>query len=109
MSLSGDRLARAERQADAARNRLRATADRLRARLAPSQLLEDALDEGRRLTETGAARAREHPVAVAGLGALFSAVAWFIRRRRKRRRATDAPSESLPTERAEPRRPRRSR
>jgi LPXTG-motif cell wall-anchored protein len=108
MSLSGDRLARAERRADLARDRLRATADRLRARLAPSQLLEDAFEEGRRLTETGAARAKEHPLAVAGLGALFSAAAWLIRRR-KRRRATDAHPESLPTERAAPRRSRRSR
>ena len=108
MSLSGDRLARAERQADVARDRLRATAERLRARLAPRQLIEDALDEGRRLTETGAAHAKEHPMAVAGLGALFSAATWFIRRRKKRRRATDAHPESLPTERAEPRRPRRS-
>lgn len=109
MSLSGDRLARAERRSDAARTRLRATADRLKARLAPRQLLEDALGEGRRLGETGAAQARQHPVAVAGVAALLSAVAWFGKRRKKRRHETDAPSESLPTGRNESRRPRRSR
>lgn len=110
MSLSGDRLARAERRSDAARTRLRATADRLKARLAPRQLLEDALGEGRRLGETGAAQARQHPLAVAGVAALLSAVAWFGKRRRKKRRQeTDTPPESLPTGRGESRRSRRSR
>ena len=109
MSLSGDRLARAERRSDAARDRLRATAERLRARLAPRQLLEDALGEGRRLGEAGAAQARQHPLAVAGVAALLSAATWLGKRRKKRRRATETAPESLPTERSEPRRSRRSR
>jgi LPXTG-motif cell wall-anchored protein len=110
MSLSGDRLARAERRADAARARLRTTAERLKERLAPRHLLEDALGEGRRLGEAGAAQARQHPLAVAGVAALLSAIAWLgKRRRRKHRRETDAASESLPTGRSEHRRSRRAR
>ena len=107
MSLSGDRLARAERRAERARARLRATAEELKARLAPRQLLDDALDEVRRLGESGAEQAKQHPVAVAGLGALLSALTLWLRRR-KRHRETDAAPESLPIERAKPR-SRRSR
>lgn len=110
MSLSGDRLARAERRSDVARTRLRVTADRLKARLAPRQLLEDALDEGRRLGEAGATQARQHPLAVAGAAALLSALTWFgKRRRKKRRRETTTTPESLPTGRNESRRSRRFR
>jgi LPXTG-motif cell wall-anchored protein len=110
MSLSGERLARAEHRSDLARERLRATAERLKARLSPRHLLEDALDEGRRLGETGAAHARQHPLAVGGVAVLLSAFTWFGKRRRKKRRnETETPPESLPIGRNESRRSRRSR
>jgi len=107
MSLSGDRLARAERRSELARTRLRATAEELKARLAPRQLLDEAVDEVRRLGESGAEQAKQHPVAVAGFGALLSALTLWLRRR-KHRRETDAAPESLPTKRGKPR-SRRSR
>jgi hypothetical protein len=106
MSLSGDRLAHAEARSAQARARLRATAAELKNRLRPRHLLEDALDEGRRLSEIGAARAKRHPLAVAGLVALFSGLALLVRRRRE---ATDATAGSLPTKRGAPRRLRRVR
>jgi hypothetical protein len=106
MSLSGDRLARAEARSAQARVRLEATALELKERLKPRHLLEDALDEARRLGETGAARAKRHPFAVATVVALFSALA-LRSRRRKAHEATDAASESLPIKRGYPRRPRR--
>lgn len=104
MSLSGDRLARAEQRSRAARARLRATAGQLRDRLRPRHLLADALDEARRIGETGTERARRHPFIVAGVIALLSGLVFG-----GRRKATAAASRSLPTERAEPRRSRRSR
>ena len=108
MSLSGDRLARAEARSALARARFRATATRLKQRLMPSSLLEEALGETRKIGETGAARARQHPVVIAGLTALFAGLAMRWRRRRARS-ATDAASDSLPTERGAPRRSRRFR
>jgi hypothetical protein len=105
MSLSGERLARAEARSAQARARLQATAERLRARLSPRQIVEDMLGELRHAGESGATRAKQHPFAVAGTVALLSA---FLLRR-KRKKATEAPPESLPTKRAEPRRARRSR
>jgi hypothetical protein len=107
MSLSGDRLLRAERRTERARARLKATTDELKARLAPRRLLEDIVEEARRAGEAGAARARRHPFAVAGVVALLSFIA--MRGKRRRRHETDTPPESLPTERARARRARRSR
>jgi hypothetical protein len=110
MSLSGDRLARAERRSDRARARLKATADELKARLAPRQLLDDAVAEARRVGEAGAEQARHHPFAVAGVVALLSALLALGGGRRKRAaKETDAVPESLRTERARSRRARRSR
>jgi hypothetical protein len=106
MSLSGDRLARAEARSALARARLAATARELKERLKPRHLLEDAIEEARRLGESGAARARRHPFAVAALVALFSALALRGRRRRAQE-ATDKAPESLPIDRGYPRRPRR--
>lgn len=106
MSLSGDRLARAEARSARARARLEATVVELKERLKPRHLMEDAIDEARRLAESGAARARRHPFAVAGLITLFSGFA-LRKRRAKARKATDAMPESLPIERSHPRRPRR--
>ncbi|HEU4960933.1 MAG TPA: hypothetical protein VFT56_11045 [Sphingomonas sp.] len=109
MSLSGDRLARAERRTERARARFKATADELRARLAPRRLLDDIAEEVRRAGEAGAERARRHPFAVAGMVALLSFLALRGKRRKRPRKETDAASESLPTERARSRRARRSR
>ena len=108
MSLSGERLARAEARSAQARARLQATAERLRARLSPRQLMEDMLGELRHAGESGATRAKQHPFAVAGTVALLSA--FLLRRKRKQKyKATETPPESLPTKRAEPRRARRPR
>jgi len=106
MSLSGDRLARAEARSHLARSRLRETAQQLRARLAPRQLLDDALGELREVGESGAERAKRHPFAVAGVVGLLSAL---LLRARRRKKATAADADSLTSKRAEPRRTRRSR
>jgi len=111
MSLSGDRLARAERRSERARARLKATADELKARLAPRRLLDDAMEEARRAGEAGVERARQHPFAVAGVVALLSALLALGGKyyRRPGRRETGRVPESLRTERARSRRARRSR
>jgi len=105
MSLSGDRLARAEARSAEARARLEATAQELKERLRPRHLLEDAIEEMRKIGETGAVQAKRHPFAVTALVALFSGLA--LRRRRKAAQATDAAPESLPIKRGKPRRSRR--
>lgn len=106
MSLSGERLARAEARSALARARLTATVEQLRARLSPRSLAEDALGGLRHAGESGAERAKRHPVAVAGVVALLSVLTWWGKRRAK---ATDADADSLKPERGESRRSRRSR
>lgn len=106
MSLSGDRLARAEARSQLARARLKSTARQLRARLAPRQLLDDALGEIRHAGESGAERAKQHPFAVAGVVGLLSAM---LLRGRRQKKATETDADSLTSKRGKPRRTRRSR
>jgi uncharacterized protein YfaS (alpha-2-macroglobulin family) len=106
MSLSGDRLARAEARSQLARARLKSTALQLRARLAPRQLFDDALGELRHAGEAGAERAKQHPFAVASVVALLSTLAMRSRRRKK---ATETDADSLTSKRDESRRTRRSK
>jgi len=106
MSLSGDRLARAEARSTMARAQFKATASRLRARLSPRNLATEAVGELRQAGEIGAARARQHPIALAAIATLLSTLALHLRRRGK---ATDMPADRSQPKRAAARRARKSK
>lgn len=93
MSLSADRLERAERQADAARARLLGTVSEIRTRLNPARVAREAArearDVGEKLVENGQrAVSRNRGAAIGAAGA---AVVLFIGRTiLKRRKASES-------------------
>jgi len=101
MSLSGDRLARAEARSELARDRFMATASRLRARLRPRRLLDDAVTELRHASETGAERAGRHPLAMLGLASLLALP--IVRKLRRKRKPADHRKSSEPSGAKSPR------
>lgn len=114
MSLSGDRLARAEQRSARARARLLASASTLKSRLTPRRLVQDAVHEARRtseaLAETGAETAKRHPVALVGL--LAGLIGFMIRRKMRAHPSadeTEPDAQRLKPERATSRRTRKSR
>lgn len=114
MSLSGERLARAEKRSAIARARLQVTASVLKSRLTPRRLVQDAVHEARRTSEAiaegSADAAKRHPVALVSL--LAGLLAFMIRRKMRSRQSADETehdAQRLKPERAAPRRTRKSR
>ena len=111
MSLSGERLARAEERATIAHSRLRETMLELKARLAPRRLLQDAMNEARQagesMAESGMDAAKRHPIALVSFIAGLAAV--VIRRKRRKHSDPDETEDGAPRLKAERAKPRRTR
>jgi hypothetical protein len=121
MSISGERLARAQDRQAAARARLKATIDEIKDRLSPATLARKAGEQivgaSEDMAEAGIGAARRHSRRIAGMGAALALLLlrrrigrWLRRQdRREKRDETVAEPASLDVKRAKAHRRRRSR